>query len=726
MSFSVKTMAGVLVVMAFGLLPARAGIQTWNTTTGDWSVAANWTTAVPVGGDEVVITNRGALVLLTNSTPWLSSLAISNASLSCSNWDTTIYVTNVTILSGGILTCAGPFTNTAMSNRVSVVCTNLFVETKGAINVEGKGFSGGVNLTVNYQPGHGPGAVKATGGAGHGGAGQIRNNSLWWTNTVYGSVTAPLYPGSGGGAGSSVNIVYGGHGGGAVCITADQVVVNGSINANATLPSSPNYVYIGNGDGGSGGGIYITCTTIAGTNGAITADGSECSARFTGMAFPGGGGGGRIAVVYDPAAQNAVSPVPSLRFSAAAGLGSAVGNRRGSADIGTLYFSDSYFFSPTNLFNGKWMAPGLTTFAAADLVLSNVWACLPTAALTITNTIAVLGTNYLQSKLQLTNDNVVVRGGGVTVSGSSLILGRNELFDPASLYRGLTVGPALICANDLILTNEAFFYVYAGLTNSGMPIGYGGMVSAGGDVLVATNCWILPAAHPTNGAVVLFSMRNLMLDSGGGFNANVLGYGGGRAAASDDHIKWAFGPGAVPYNGGAGYGGKGLKAYYYVGGETYGSSNAPVDPGSGASSGAGYAYSGANGGGSVQVRAVDTVRVQGAILANGGGIAGSYSPGSSGGSIYITCRTFIGDSNGVLSANGSNCAPSSASAPYDGGGGGGGRIAVWRIFDRSPTAISNYVDGGRGGYYNSFITAAPGTIVWGWIVPPSGSIVSIY
>ena len=67
---------------------------------GDWSAVENWTnwaapasTRVPEAGDDVVVSNAGAYVSLTNSTPYLSSLVISNAYLSCSNWDTTIYAT---------------------------------------------------------------------------------------------------------------------------------------------------------------------------------------------------------------------------------------------------------------------------------------------------------------------------------------------------------------------------------------------------------------------------------------------------------------------------------------------------------------------------------------------------------------------------------------------------------------------------------------------------------
>jgi len=183
-----------MIMLAFGLMPAPADTQTWSVGTGDWFTVDNWTntlapadTRVPTNGDDVVVTNLGAFVYLTNSTAWLSSLVISNAIVSCSNWDTTLYVTNLTIKKSGVLTCIGSFTNNVISNRVSLNCTTLIIETNGTIDVNGKGYPScnGPGYGIGYQ------------GASYGGAGRYGYGSLQ-TNT-YGSVTAPLYPGSGGG-----------------------------------------------------------------------------------------------------------------------------------------------------------------------------------------------------------------------------------------------------------------------------------------------------------------------------------------------------------------------------------------------------------------------------------------------------------------------------------------------------------------------------------------------
>ena len=160
-----RTAAGL--VFAVGLAAARADTLTWTGMTGDWHAVQNWTnttqadaTRVPTDGDDAVIDQAGAYVSLTNASAFLGSLTLGNASLVMSNWDTLLSATNVTIASGGILTCDGPFTNgTAATNRVNLLCSNLLVESGGAIDVNGKGWAGGYNPAASWALGHGPGAL---------------------------------------------------------------------------------------------------------------------------------------------------------------------------------------------------------------------------------------------------------------------------------------------------------------------------------------------------------------------------------------------------------------------------------------------------------------------------------------------------------------------------------------------------------------------------------------
>ncbi len=235
-------------------------------------------------------------------------------------------------------------------------------------------------------------------------------------------------------------------------------------------------------------------------------------------------------------------------------------------------------------------------------------------------------------------------------------------------------------------------------------------------------------AHPTNGTVPLFAMSNLVVSRYGGFDASALGYAGGlRGGNISNNVAYGPGistngqPGNNLANAGSSHGGQALDGYYGRAGPTYGDPNAPVQPGSGAR--AGWASGSANGpwgGGSIQIRATDTVWLSGALAADGKKGVASYGPPSSGGSIYITCQTFIGDEHAVLTANGGDAYRNSNA--LDGSGGGGGRIAVWRINDLSAGEMSVTVNGGAGSYFTEFKPSAPGTIVWGRL-PAAGTII---
>ncbi len=150
---------------------------------------------------------------------------------------------------------------------------------------------------------------------------------------------------------------------------------------------------------------------------------------------------------------------------------------------------------------------------------------------------------------------------------------------------------------------------------------------------------------------------NFTLNTGGVINVDGKGYkaenGPGTGTGASDL-------------GGGGYGGRGgdgdSAGIYDKGGPAYGTTNAPTDPGSGASGS--DARAGA-GGGAVRIEASGNVTVNGTITANGA--VGQYASGSGGG-IYIVCGgAFSGGTSGVIRANSVNAGN---------GAGGGGRIAV--------------------------------------------------
>jgi uncharacterized repeat protein (TIGR01451 family) len=217
----------------------------------------------------ITLRNNGSLNIPGNS------ITIGNAGILEQNSDITL--TNLTVLSGGVMNCA------AGDNINLTIPHDLTVEAGGSINVDGKG----------YGPAAGPGAggsgdggfnVGSGGGGGYGGNGGAGTRA---GGTAYGSLTMPTDLGSGGGNGYGG---IGGAGGGAVQLdVSGTLTVNGTISANGNNGTGTTNF---GGGGGSGGSIYITTTILAG-NGTISA----CGGSGAMILNPGGGGaGGRIAI----------------------------------------------------------------------------------------------------------------------------------------------------------------------------------------------------------------------------------------------------------------------------------------------------------------------------------------------------------------------------------------------------------------------------------------------
>ncbi|HLO39933.1 MAG TPA: immunoglobulin domain-containing protein [Phycisphaerales bacterium] len=162
-------------------------------------------------------------------------------------------------------------------------------------------------------PGAGISGSDLAGGAGFGGAGRNASNSITGGD-CYGSPLAPNVFGSGGGADTGGTTSVGGAGGGAIRLNVEgSLTIDGIISANGQ--STP-----GNqAAGGSGGSIWITCATLAGS-GSLTATGGGGNTSFS-----GGGGGGRVAIYY-------ASGTYSGTFDASGGVGYL-----GSGGAGTFY-----------------------------------------------------------------------------------------------------------------------------------------------------------------------------------------------------------------------------------------------------------------------------------------------------------------------------------------------------------------------------------------------------
>jgi|GEM_PF-888749 len=646
----------VFVLLAAGIMSSclQTGLAATRTWTGaadmNWFNGNNWSPAqVPTNGDTIIVdASASRNVLLTNFTANLASFSISNRTLTCSNWVTRIQATDFVIRNGAQLTLPGAFTtNTMMSNRVWIVCSNFTLQTGGQIAADGKG----------YQVGRGPGSPGLVGGStassggGYGGRGADEGSGIG--GPTYGLTNAPYQPGSGGRFDNVDDTLgTGGAGGGAVRIQATNVTVNGTIAASGT--TAPTYS-----GGGSGGSVYITCRSFSATNGVIRVNGGNGGGGYVG----GGGGGGRIAIVYDTISGN-----PVLELSATAGASYL----REAAGHGTVYLSDALLVNAATLGarfkDVRLVIPGFSTWSVGSLVLSNRTVSVGEKGfrLTVTNDLTVRnGASLVLGGIPLAAVGSLSAGGGatnpwlrvggnLTLNSGSLLLGGRE----QNSYTRLSVG------GTLLLTNGGQLVVYSGNTNGTYT--NGALVTVTGNMVIASGSWFKPLAQPVNGGTPMLTVSNLTIRAGGGVDAS----GGGYKSFGTN----VFGPGqgvsAGSRGGGAGYGGKGGRGENgsAVGGPTYGVTNAPVLPGSGGAYGYEPQPGNAYGGGSVQIWG-NVITLDGTIQANGGSSQSQYGGGGSGGGVVITCSTFQGATTGVLRADG-------GTGGSVAGGGGGGRVAV--------------------------------------------------
>ena len=621
-----------------------------------------------------------------------------------------------------------PYSHSTNGGSVLFQVSNLTVGAAGSINADGlgyaagwSGFGAGSSQANGWGPGGGhrnyTGGGGADGGGGYGG----RGGRCDGTNGItYGLAAMPIDPGSGGGSLDWVGGYYGSAGGGSVRIQASgKVTINGTLTACSTPTPVSDYRA-----GGSGGGIYIACRTFQGS-GVIAANGAD----YIGGSSQNGsaaGGGGRVAIVYDIPSQAAVTPKPSIQISASGGYGLVIEDARRNMTIlqgqpGTIYLTDSSFFPAATLWGGQIVTPGFTSWAVGSLsVPSGMAGFVDGFQLTVTNDVQVGGTAGLifsnaavsiGGNLNITNTSSYGKSfvyGGPSASlnvGGNLTLGagRLELRSAATTPLSITVN------GSLGLTNGAALAVYSAATNGVAP-DYGALVSVLGELYVGSNCFVYPYSHQTNGGSAMFMVGSLNLAAFGTVSADGRGYAGGLVPSADG-LGPGKGKGQVgPTAGGYGGLGGGASGAY---GQTYGSSNAPIAPGSGPGSTVNFAQI-SEGGGAVRIKASRKVTLNGTITASSADTSTDYASGSGGG-VYISCRTIEG--NGTIRANGGNFTGNAR-----GGAGGGGRVAVWRLAD---TFAGTATASGGAATLLPANAGGTGTVAWLDLQLPRGTVLII-
>ncbi len=619
---------------------------------------------------------RDVLVSFSSAVPtaWsVSSLVISNASLTFADPDFVVTVTNdVRIGSGGGLGVHGELVtlggNLSLTNggtlHVYSSPTEGNVEAHGArVSVTGDiqvaagswiypyahetdggtplfeaenvwiGAGGGINADGGgYGSETGPGAGVSSRGGGYGGRGGGGPSG----GPVYGQVDVANQPGSGGGSS-----LQGGFGGGCVRIAASgRVTLDGTITANGLRTWGTG------GAGGSGGGIDVRCDVLEGAaTGFLEARGGGGTWHGSSGAWYGySGGGGRIALQYNTLAPAFAAGI-GAGYDDGAHLNGLVRGRPLRPQLGTLWTPDAALLSP-DLSGGQFRAinlfpEGMQAWSVDSLSIGNSSFHFGPSdfVLTVTNDLDIGDGGHLGVR-----GDLVVQNGTVTVR----------------------TGGALS--------------VYSSATN-GAQRAFGGLVDVGGELAVENGAWIYPHSHSTDGGSVLFRVGSLTVATNGGFDADGLGF------------EWNAGPGAGnSKRTGGGYGGRGGDNGSGIGGDTYGLAFAPTLPGSG---GGGDPTAAGFGGGLVWIEAGDFV-LEGILRACGMESLTTGGGGGSGGGILVSATKLSSGPGAVLTVDGGQAIKHSASPlpPPDNwytAGGGGGRIAVW--LGVSDAVKSGLIDG---------------------------------
>ena len=676
-------------------------------TSGDWNEAANWQAAtgenrLPAEGDIVSIpANMQTKVTLAQSTPHLLALTIGSYSgvvtLETSGWNTCIEADNLKINGKGVVTCVGGGTDVETVSRVWLKGQDITIAAGGMIDVSKLGYAGPAKTTVGntYATGYGPAGGLADHGAAHGGFGgrSTRIPTIKDWNLTVMPADDPAYPAQPGSSGAASSHAPGRAGGGAVRIEATGcVTVNGEILANgeasggySTAAGQHNGISTAHETAGAGGAVWISCETFAGRNGVIRAEGGGGdgpTGEGSGSSSPGQpAGGGMIAIHYDTAKQTD-GLVSGMVFSVAPGFhgwndtsakGYALHQMSAydrdaylceSADLGTLWFSDEKMLESLGTgITGQVlnMPPSLTL---PSLNVTAGWFRFAQEGFTLNVT----------GDLTISGKTACYEVGGVTPTNRTFY---TELYGKVPAH--LNVG------GSLTVLNQGRLDVRSADTNETVSL-YGAFVNVAGEMKVDDGGVVYVWADSVGGAVPRFDVGSLTVAEGGLLSANCRGYAGGHAYSSYpiQHAN-GYGPGAgvsrshtyIPKGSqelfsyvacGAGHGGLGGWQEIATGaggkepyaGIEYDDAYGPCAAGSGGA-GNNWGSCGGSGGGAILVWAAGTIRVDGEINADGGTASGLRMSGGAGGTIRLSCSSFVGAETGILSAKGERGGPGNTS-----------------------------------------------------------------
>src|SRR5690606_20972661 len=382
------------------------------TVSGD----ATFTQSVLVGNDaaSAFITIGGQLTVPNNA------LVVDGITLSLAQDHT---FESIHIKSGCVLTT--PVATEIFKNGIAIEATTIIVDEGSRIDVSGKGFLGDSS------------AGRYTGGS-HGGRGGYYESQL--SGPVYGEYQTPSDVGYGG-RNSSTNGTGSIRGGGAIKLTADELIVEGSILANGS-DVGPNTSH----GAGAGGSIWLDVGALSSVSGGeIQANGGRPYGSYIG----GGGGGGRIAIYYE------VLEFEQNNIVALGGLRGSTSSTHGAP--GTVFIKDKTGAVNHPLYitgsgsSGSYAVTTLESVGSEGVVIDNA-SVEYTGAELIDADVELISGNFTTKGNVIFNQSLTVQSSSVTVSGDatftqSVLVGN----DAASAF--ITVGGQLTVPNNALVVD---------------------------------------------------------------------------------------------------------------------------------------------------------------------------------------------------------------------------------------------------------------------------------